>query len=126
MSREPANNQKSDQLGDFLKSVRNAKRMTLRQVEEVSDQEISNAYLSQLENNKIAKPSPNILHKLSDVYGISYESLMSRAGYIATQKKRTEGEKHGKAATFAGEHLTGEEEDELLKYLAFLRSKRGR
>lgn len=126
MTRSAADDRESDRLGDYLKSVRQAKRMTLRQVEELSEKEISNAYLSQLENNKITKPSPNILHKLSEIYGISYEDMMVRAGYVVAQKARVDGEKHGRAATFAGEHLTSEEEDELLKYLAFLRTRRGR
>jgi len=126
MAQSPIDERESDRLGDFLKNVRQAKRLTLRQVEELSEKEISNAYLSQLENHKITKPSPNILYKLAEIYGVSYEDVMSRAGYIVADKIRPDGEKHGRAATFAGEHLTSDEEDELLKYLAFLRSRRGR
>ena len=56
--------------------------MTLRQVEEATNKEVSNAYLSQIENDKIQKPSPNVLHALAEIYGISYEQLMEMAGYI--------------------------------------------
>lgn len=63
-------------LGKHLASLRNAAQLSLRQVEEATNKEVSNAYLSQLENDKINKPSPNILHALSHVYSTSYEDLM--------------------------------------------------
>ncbi len=56
-----AKTQKS--LGEKLRDARETQALTLRQVEEITG--ISNAYLSQLENNKIKKPSANILYKLS-------------------------------------------------------------
>ena len=113
-------------LAEYLAYVRTTKRMTLREVEEASGREISNAYLSQLEKGHIAKPSPNVLHTLSEVYGVPYERLMEKAGYITTTPtsgKNVPGVKHGRVPTFADDHLTPEEEEELLKYLAFLRSQ---
>lgn len=111
-------------LGEFLASVRLAKKMSLRQVEEATDGEVSNPYLSQLEHNKITRPSPNVLYALSEVYGVSYEALMERAGYVSVRSTRQKGEKHGRVATFAIDNLTPQEEDELLKYLAFLRTRK--
>ncbi|HWZ45246.1 MAG TPA: helix-turn-helix transcriptional regulator [Candidatus Saccharimonadales bacterium] len=112
-------------LGEFLLHVRTTKRLTLRQVEEATNREVSNAYLSQLEHGRIAKPSPNILYSLASVYAVPYERLMEKAGYIIETSKRDVGEKHGRVATFANENLTTEEEEDLLKYLAFLRSSGG-
>ena len=112
-------------LAEYLSYIRTTKRMTLREVEEASNHEVSNAYLSQLEKGRISKPSPNILHTLSEVYGIQYDRLMEKAGYIVASAPKGAGSKHGRAATFADKHLTSEEEEELLKYLAFLRSQRG-
>lgn len=112
-------------LGNYLANVRATKRMTLREVEEATAREVSNAYLSQLENGRINKPSPSILHSLASVYSVPYELLMEKAGYIGPAADRIENQKHGRVATFAGENLTSEEEDELLEYLAFLRSRRG-
>jgi transcriptional regulator with XRE-family HTH domain len=112
-------------LGLYLKSVRAGTPMTLRDVEEATNKEVSNAYLSQLENGKIAKPSPNVLHALAIVYQIPYEGLMERAGYITPSAPRSKGEKHGRAATFAIDNLTPDEEKELLKYLSFIRSQKG-
>ena len=114
---------KTNQLGDYLKSVRRSLNLSLRDVEEATDKEVSNAYLSQLETGKISKPSPHILFALSMAYSVSYEMLMERAGYIAPTQGRAAGAKHGKAATFAIENLTPEEEKALLEHLAYLRWK---
>lgn len=113
-------------LGPYLKSLRLGLGQSLRDIEEATDKEVSNAYLSQLENNKISKPSPHILYSLSTVLGVSYEDLMARAGYIVPSKKRVEGAKHGHAATFSIANLSSEEESELLKYLNYFRSQRNK
>lgn len=49
------------------KAIRRIKGLTLRQVEEITG--ISNAYLSQLENGKIKKPSYDVVMKLRNIYG---------------------------------------------------------
>ena len=100
--------------------------MTLRDVEEATSKEVSNAYLSQLENGKIAKPSPNVLHALATVYSISYAKLMERAGYINPSATRSDAQTHGKVPTSSIENLTKDEEQELLKYLSFYRSQRAK
>ncbi len=108
-------------LGQYLKSLRETARLTLRQVEEVAGREVSNAYLSQLEHGRINQPSPNILHKLAEVYGAPYDVLMEKAGYII--KAGGEDARHDRVAIFANESLTQDEEDQLLEYLAFIRSR---
>ena len=117
-SRKPIN------LGPFIKKVRLDAQMTLRDVENATGKEVSNAYLSQLESGKITKPSPHILYALSAALGVAYESLMERAGYIMPAKHRAAGTKHGRAATFSIDNLTADEEDQLLDYLNYIRSKR--
>src|SRR4030095_13288460 len=47
------------ELGAMLAGLRTAKGLSLREVEEATGKAVSNAYLSQLENGKIRKPSPN-------------------------------------------------------------------
>ena len=103
-------------LGQYLASLRRAAQLTLRQVEEATEKEVSNAYLSQLENDKITKPSPNILHSLATVYKTSYEALMERAGYLTAGQARP--------ATFAIADLTPEEEQALIAYLDFFRKQK--
>ena len=109
-------------LGQYLASIRADRKMTLRQVEEATNKEVSNAYLSQIENDKILKPSPNVLHALAEIYAISYEQLMEMAGYITSSRRA--GERHGRLATFAEHNLTPAEEAELIRYLKFIRSRK--
>jgi transcriptional regulator with XRE-family HTH domain len=109
-------------LGGLLADLRAAKGLSLRQVEEATDNAVSNAYLSQLEKGKIQKPSPNVLHSLAEVYAVPYETLMERAGYLLPSESRG-GQRRRRLAAFAIDDLTAEEEEELLKYLAFLRSR---
>ena len=110
-------------LGQHLAALRTAAGLTLRQVEDATDKEVSNAYLSQLENDKISKPSPNILHALSKVYSTSYEDLMERAGYFPANPQAS-GRRQARAATFAVENLTPEEEKALIAYLGFIRQQK--
>lgn len=118
-------------LGEFLGHIRGIKKLTLRDVEEATSKEVSNAYLSQLETGKISQPRPNILHSLAGVYGVPYEVLMEKAGYLSASSTATELRgagpvRGGRAALFAKEALTQEEEEKLLEYLAFLRWRRNR
>lgn len=111
-------------LGQYLASIRNDRKMTLREVEEATNKEVSNAYLSQIEKDKIKKPSPNILHSLAQLYGISFENLMGMAGFIMPPRKTGDDDRHGRVATFAEHNLTPEEESELMQYLQFIRSRK--
>lgn len=111
-------------LGEYLATVRMARKMSLRQVEEATQNEVSNAYLSQLEHDKITKPSPNVLYALSEAYAAPYEKLMELAGYVSSRSNRSENAKHGRIATFAIDNLTPSEEAALLEYLAFLRTRK--
>jgi transcriptional regulator with XRE-family HTH domain len=111
----------ASELGAVLADLRTAKGFSLREVEEASGKAVSNAYLSQLENGKIQRPSPNVLHSLSGVYAVPYEALMEKAGYLLPSEDG--GGRRKRLAAFAIDDLTAEEEEELLKYLAFLRSR---
>jgi HTH-type transcriptional regulator, competence development regulator len=112
-------------LGSLLADLRTAKGLSLRQVEEATDKAVSNAYLSQLEKGKIKKPSPNVLHNLAAVYAVPYETLMEKAGYLLPAEGPGSGRRR-RLTAFAIDDLTAEEEEELLKYLAFLRSRKAR
>jgi len=107
----------------LLGDLRAAKGFSLRQVEEATGRSVSNAYLSQLEKGKIGKPSPTVLHSLAAVYGVPYEALMEKAGYLLPAEG-SDAAGRRKLAVFSIDDLTAEEEEELLKYLAFLRSRK--
>ena len=112
-------------LGQYLASIRGDRKMTLREVEEATNKQVSNAYLSQIENDKIKKPSPNILHTLAELYGISFENLMEMAGYFVPSSERKKTDRHGRVATFAEFNLTTDEEAEMIKFLQYLRHRKG-
>ena len=78
--------------------------------------------MSQLENGKIKKPSPNLLYSLAEVYAVPYEALMEKAGYLLPSEGNAGGQRR-RLTAFAIDDLTAEEEEELLKYLAFIRSR---
>ncbi len=67
------------ELSSIIKSARESSRLTIREAEAKSG--ISNAYLSQIENDKIKNPSFQILNKISKLYEIPLEILMEKSGY---------------------------------------------
>lgn len=111
--------QETNSLGRFLQAAREQKKLTLRAVEQATG--VSNAYLSQLESGKIKQPSPVFLHKLSDLYEISYTDLLSLSGYPLPSSVE-EATKSGMAARIGP--VTNDEEAALIEYLEFLRSRR--
>lgn len=112
-----------DGYGQYFKALRMSKGLTLREVERQT--EISNAYLSQLESEKIKQPSPNTLYKLSQFYKVSYELLMEKVGYPPLKKKTSLDDQNISKVTknkLGG--ITNEEEVELLQYLTFIRNRK--
>ncbi len=117
-------NIEKNKLGKYLKILREELGLSLRAVEEKSG--ISNAFLSQIESGKVKQPSPIVLHKLSQVYSVSYESLMEISGYPVSKSSDKVNISTGPLHRLGP--LTGGEEKSLADYLVFLRSKseRGR
>lgn len=113
--------EKSTKLRLYLKELRITKDLSLRDVEKKTQGEVSNAYLSQLESGKIAKPSPHILQHLATAYQVAYDSLMIAAGYMEPSKKGESG-----VAFFNDSDITAEEKEELLDYLKLMRKHRNR
>jgi len=107
-------------LGGYLRSLREVNSMTLRAVEKKTG--ISNAMLSQLESGKVKRPSPIFLHKLAKLYGIPYETLMEKAGYPVPKPAKANVPKMKRPFHRLGP-LTSEEEEDLLEYLLFIRSR---
>ena len=118
--RERMENKDQLKLSQYLRALREAKGLSLRQVEGKSG--ISNAFISQMESGKVKQPSPIMLYKLAELYGVSYESLMELAGYPSPSAFTTEPRSASAVFRRFGE-ITPTEETELLDYLAFLRSR---
>lgn len=111
-------------LGDYLRASRKATGLTLRGVE--AKTQITNGYLSQIESNTVERPSPNVLYKLAQTYGIDYSDLLLRAGHRVPSSV----ESSPRPSALAGiplralEELTEDEAADLRNYLAFIQQKR--
>ena len=118
-------------VGGFLKDVRKARGLSLRDVEKATGGGVSNGYLSQLECGSIASPSAVMLHKLAQAYSLDYETLLVHGGLApmepatasasANSGMRGEGGRQADSRRDVFGDLTQDEERQLLQYLAFLR-----
>ena len=97
------------EFGEYLKSARIKKKMTIRQLELYS--EVSNAYISQLERGKRGIPSPDILKKLAAPLGLDYNELMIKAGYVANETTNKEKGEYTPAEENEYERLLRETEE---------------
>ena len=106
--------------GSVLKQAREVRALSA--VDAARAAGISAAYLSKLENDAVKRPSPHVLHQLSEALALPYAELMRLSGY------RVPGEHDRPAAGAVGAalfaDLTDEEREELLEYLAWYRSRR--
>jgi transcriptional regulator with XRE-family HTH domain len=107
-------------IGAVLKQAREVRGLSA--IEAARSAGISPAYMSRLESDAVKRPSPHVLHQLSEALTVPYTELMRLSGY------RVPGESNGDAAeTVSGAlfaDLTDDERDELLEYLAWYRARR--
>jgi transcriptional regulator with XRE-family HTH domain len=110
-------------IGRLLKRTRQVRALSASDVARAAG--ISAAYLSKLENDAVKKPSPPVLHQLSEALAVPYAELMRLSGYPVPGDDRpataATGDTIG-AALFAD--ITEDERDELLEYLAWYRARR--
>ena len=106
--------------GAVLRQARSVRDLSLGEAARAAT--ISAAYLSRLESDAVKKPSPHVLHQLSEALGIPYAGLMRLSGYQVPGHSDQPAAGAVSAALFAD--LTDEERDELLEYLAWYRARR--
>ena len=68
----------SESLGQYLRSLRNSKHMSMADVREQTG--ITNSRLSKLENDQITDPSISVICKLSKCYGVDVVNVLNEAG----------------------------------------------
>lgn len=66
--------------GKYIRKHRTINKVSLRQAEKSTG--VSNPYISQLERGLRPPPSPYIIRQIANGYGISYEGLLRKAGYL--------------------------------------------
>lgn len=69
-------------LAHALRELRAQRGLTLRQVEERTGRQVSNVYLSQLENGRRTDPGPRVLMALARAYDVPVTYLFEKAGYL--------------------------------------------
>ncbi len=106
--------------GSVLKQAREVRELSA--IDAARAAGISPAYLSKLENDAVKKPSPHVLHQLSEALAIPYAELMRLSGYRVPGSDEPAAETTVSAALFAD--LTDDEREELLEYLAWYRARR--
>jgi HTH-type transcriptional regulator, competence development regulator len=106
-------------IGTVLKQAREVRGLSA--VDAARAAGISAAYLSKLENESVKRPSPHVLHQLSEALAVPYAELMRLTGYRVPGASEASSPTVT-AALFAD--LTDDERDELLEYLAWYRARR--
>jgi transcriptional regulator with XRE-family HTH domain len=109
-------------LGAVLKQSRAIRGLSAVEAARAAD--ISPAYLSKLENDAVKRPSPNVLHRLSQALAVPYADLMSLSGYRVPGAPNQTATASIGAALFAD--ISEDERDELVEYLAWYRTRRRR
>jgi transcriptional regulator with XRE-family HTH domain len=107
-------------LGTILRQAREVRELTAGDAARAAA--ISAAYLSKLEADAVKRPSPHVLHQLSEALDISYADLMVLSGYVVPGAAKAEAPESVALALFAD--LTDDERDELVEYLAWYRARR--
>lgn len=108
------------QIGPLLKRTRQVRALSATDVARAAG--ISAAYLSKLEHDAVKKPSPPVLHQLSEALAVPYAELMRLSGYPVPGETEPRRADSIGAALFAD--ITEDERDELLEYLAWYRTRR--
>jgi len=93
-------------LGDRLRASRTDRNLSLREVERRSG--INSGYLSQLERNEIANPTPSVLQKVAKAYEEPFPVLMRWAGYVEDDASATSPNVR-RALDIIGDDFTDEE-----------------
>ncbi len=107
-------------IGAVLRQAREVRGLS--SVDTARSAKISSAYLSKLENDAVKRPSPEVLHRLSQVLEVPYAELMALVGHPLPNVDAPPDHASLGEALFAD--LTDDERDELIEYLAWYRSRK--
>ncbi len=111
-------------LGQYLAELRRAKALTFRDLEQKTG--ISNGYLNLLEHGRVKRPSPEVLFKLANFYGIAFSSLMAVAGYPTEEADRAGVNRSNQVATALLGDLTKDELAQVRNFIGYLKAGRRR
>ena len=107
-------------IGTVLRQAREVRQLSAGDAARAAA--ISPAYLNRLENDAVKRPSPHVLHQLSEALSVPYAELLRLSGYRLPDVAEDATTNTISGALFAD--LTDDERDELLEYLAWYRARR--
>jgi HTH-type transcriptional regulator, competence development regulator len=107
-------------IGIVLRQAREVRQLSAGEAARAA--RISPAYLNRLENDAVKKPSPHVLHQLSEALTVPYADLLRLSGYRLPDGPDRNVKQTVGSALFAD--LTDEEQEELLEYLAWYRARK--
>ena len=105
-------------LGQYLRSVRERKNLSLADVEKMTS--VTTTRLCRIEHDSVAEPSPLALRSLAEFYSLNTADLFSRAGYLPSEPKNTN--VHIFSDT---EKLTEEDKQHIQQQIDYLIKNRG-
>lgn len=113
------------ELAKYLKNIRESLGYSIYDVNKLC--EISPSYLSLMENGK-RRPSPIILKKLSSIYHINYNDLLTKAGFseLVEDEKKTKNNDF-RYANYNGINTDGLDEneiEEIKRFVEFIKNKK--
>jgi HTH-type transcriptional regulator, competence development regulator len=106
-------------IGAVLRQAREVRQLSAGDAARAA--RISPAYLNRLENDAVKKPSPQVLHQLSEALAVPYADLLSLSGYRLPAEPERDTSRSIGAALFSD--LSDDEREELLEYLAWYRAR---
>jgi len=113
------------ELAKYLKSIRENLGYSIYDVNKLC--KISPSYLSLMENGK-RRPSPIILKKLSSIYNIDYNDLLTKAGFSELVEEKEKTPKNDfRYANHNGINTEGLDEndiEEINKFVEFIKNKK--
>ena len=107
-------------IGSVIRQAREVRQLSAGDAARAAG--ISPAYLNRLENGAVKKPSPHVLHQLSEALAVPYNDLLRLSGYPLPHEPDGAASLTVGAALFSD--LTDDEREELLEYLAWYRARR--
>lgn len=113
-------------LGDLLREARDAMGLSLREVERRTGGKLKSGYLSQLERDRIARPTPETLSKVADLYGLDYGFLLEKAGHRIPEASSPRSGLIAGMPIRALEELDEEDKKAVREYVSFLQQRRSR
>jgi len=105
------------ELGSYIKSKREKRDFSVRKLAELAG--ISHTEVKRIEDGVRKQPSPQVLRSIAAALNVSYEEIMSAAGYLDVQENTVVA-----AQATSIDDLTEDELTKVNEYISFIKSQR--